>query len=91
VVFLWVPPELRPLDLATVTEDDRLRLHELAPLIKAKMQAAGTAMLGFQPVHGLNTFRILFMNPEVSAADVDAVFALIDQYGREVTAEPPNR
>jgi len=39
-------------------------------------------MVGFQPIAGLNTFRMLFMNPEVTTGDVDAVLDLIDEYGR---------
>ena len=46
------------------------------------MQAQGTAMVGFQPIAGLNTFRMLFMNPEVTRGDIDAVLGLIDEYGR---------
>ncbi len=81
VVFAWVPPDLRPVDLAAASEQVRRRLHGLPPAIKARMQADGTAMVGFQPVHGINTFRLLFMNPEVSEDDVDAVLALIARYG----------
>ena len=88
VVFAWVPPGLRPLalDRADVEHLDaavRERLHRIPPAIKAHMQAEGTAMVGFQPVHGLNTFRLLFMSPAVTADDVDAVLSLIDRYGSE--------
>ena len=48
------------------------------------MQAEGTAMVGYQPVHGINTFRLLFMNPAVITDDVDAVLTLIDRYGTAV-------
>ncbi len=85
VVFAWVPSELRPwpaegvpgLEPATHT-----RLHALPPKIKARMQAEGTAMVGFQPVHGLNSFRLLYMNPAVTTADIDAVLDRIAEYGR---------
>ncbi|MGI9597951.1 MAG: pyridoxal phosphate-dependent decarboxylase family protein [Acidimicrobiales bacterium] len=88
VVFTWVPPELRPLDLgpgniSTVAADVLAELHRLPPLIKARMQQAGTAMVGFQPVGGINTFRLIFMNPAVTSADVEAVLARIDQYGTD--------
>ena len=90
VIFGWIPPDLRPLDLSTqsiqqldvVTHE---RLHSLAPMIKACMQNAGTAMMGFQPVAGLNTFRLLFMNPEVQTTDIDAMLDRVAQYGREMT------
>ena len=86
VVFAWVPPSLRPLDLSPELIGDlqpstREALHILPPRIKAQMQAHGTAMVGFQPIAGLNTFRMLFMNPNVTTHDVDAILDLIDEYG----------
>jgi len=87
VLFAWVPAHLRPLELDPVSigrleRDVHAELHALAPKIKAQMQAQGTAMVGFQPIAGLNTFRMLFMNPEVTRGDIDAVLGLIDEYGR---------
>jgi glutamate/tyrosine decarboxylase-like PLP-dependent enzyme len=84
VVFVWVPPDLRPLDVAELGDSQRRRLHALAPLIKARMQAEGTAMVGFQPVQGVNAFRLLFMNPMVSTVDIDAVLAVIAEAGRSL-------
>ena len=86
VVFTWIPPDLRPLLLsyggvAELGDNTRHRLHRLPPAIKARMQAEGTAMVGYQPLHGLNTFRMLFMNPKVTTDDVDAILACIDRYG----------
>ncbi len=86
VVFAWVPPDLRPIALDAVSieaidPDVRNRLHSLPPQIKAEMQREGTAMLGYQPVHGLNSFRLLFMNPTVQPRDIDAVLGHIDRYG----------
>ena len=68
VVFAWVPPAHRPLDLdpgsiAALPAGVAAELHALAPAIKAEMQRQGTAMVGYQPIAGLNTFRLLFMNP----------------------------
>lgn len=87
VVFAWVPPDLRPLDLGpeaivALPAGTRELLHSIPPMIKARMQAAGTAMIGFQPVHGVNTFRILVMNTNVTDTDIDATLACIDEYGR---------
>ena len=86
VVFAWIPPEHRPLplsvaDIAALPSDVHDRLHRLPPTIKARMQQEGTAMVGFQPIAGLNTFRFLFMNPEVTTDDVDAMLDLIAGYG----------
>ncbi len=83
VVFVWVPPELRPLSVHDLDPDMRDRLHALAPRMKARMQGEGTAMVGYQPVHGLNAFRLLFMNPSVQVSDVDAVLAHLARYGAE--------
>lgn len=87
VVFMWVPPHLRPLE--SMADGDgfepraRAELHGLAPKIKARMQSQGSAMVGFQPVGGLNAFRLLFMNPAVQTSDVDALLDLISRYGNE--------
>lgn len=91
VVFAWIPPHLRPLDLspgsiAGLPEDVVATVHDLAPRIKAEMQRRGTAMVGYQPVAGLNTFRLLFMNPEVTEDDVDALLDRIAEYGRPADA-----
>ncbi len=102
VVFAWVPPHLRPLALTTahdvaVPELDvpaldtavRAELHAYPPLIKARMQAAGTGMIGFQAVHGLNTFRMICMSPTLQPPDVDALLETIDTSGLDaVTAGP---
>lgn len=93
VIFTWVPPELRPANgaflAADLTEHDRNRLHGLAPRIKARMQHDGRALLGYQPVHGLNCFRYLFMSDTVSSADVDVTLADIARYGAEEWAALP--
>ncbi len=86
VVFLWVPPALRPLgSLSELAAETHKALHELAPRIKAQMQTNGTAMVGFQPIGGLNTFRLLYMNPAVTEADVDAMLDRIREYGLAAT------
>lgn len=82
VCFWWVPPDLRPFVFAESTEEERRRLHAVAPAIKTQMQHEGTAMVGFQPLgERPNFFRMLFINPSVTRADVDAVIELIDRYG----------
>jgi glutamate/tyrosine decarboxylase-like PLP-dependent enzyme len=83
VCFVWVPPELQPLDITTLSEPDHARLHALAARIKARMQHDGTAMIGFQPVNGINAFRLLYMNRKVATVDVDAVLDLIANYGEQ--------
>ncbi len=85
VVLGWVPPRLRPMELgpgsiAEMSPEVFEELHAIPPKVKAQMQANGTAMVGYQPIAGLNTFRLLFMNPAVSTSDVDALLDLISSY-----------
>lgn len=87
VVFVWVPPEMRPFSLATMTPTDRDRLHALAPMMKARLQQRGSAMLGFQPVHDVNTFRLLFMNPSVRFGDVNFTLAELAEVGADAWSE----
>ena len=44
-------------------------------------------MIGFQPIQGMNTFRMLYMNSTVTEADVDAILDRIDDYGTAALAE----
>lgn len=83
VCIVWLPPELRATPLDALDRTDRDRVHALAPRVKARMQDEGTALVGFQPVHGLNCFRLIFMNPRVSTDDADTLLALIDGYATE--------
>lgn len=85
VCFVWVPPELRDRGLAELSEEERARLHGLPPAIKGRMQAEGTAMIGFQPVNGLNAFRLIFNNPTVTVHDVDRLLELVATYGSAVS------
>lgn len=81
--FWWVPPRLRPLDRHQPGVD--ATLHELAPRIKARLLADGAAMLAYQPIDTLpNCFRLLIINPAVTAADLDRVLAEIDRHGRAI-------
>lgn len=83
VVFWWVPPDLRPLDLEAPSVHQRL--HGVTPAIKDRMQRAGRMLLSYSPIAGLpNAFRLLFMNPSVTRADVDAVLEGIDEYGQSL-------
>ena len=77
VCLTWVPPELRPFDLASLEPAQHAALHAVAPAAKAAMQAEGSALIGYQPVHGINCFRLIFMNPAVTHDDVDILFDLI--------------
>ena len=94
VVFAWVPEHMRPLavspagelDLDALSAEQLADLHALPPLIKARIQAEGSGMIGFQPIHGLNTFRMICMSTTLQASDVDALFATISANGHAATA-----
>lgn len=90
VVFTWVPLHLRPLrldDPQALSAAVHAELHACAPRIKALMQADGSGMIGYQPLHGLNTFRMICMSPTLQTADVDALLDAIDAAGSEATAQ----
>ena len=80
VCLTWIPPELRPFDLASLKPDQHSALHAVAPAAKAAMQAEGSALIGYQPVHGINCFRLIFMNPAVTHDDVDILLDLIARH-----------
>ncbi|MEM9203581.1 MAG: Maf family nucleotide pyrophosphatase [Actinomycetota bacterium] len=84
VCLTWVPPELRPFALDSLTDDQHRHLHAVAPAAKAAMQANGSALIGYQPVHGLNCFRLIFMNPAVTTGDVDVLLDLIARHSEAV-------
>lgn len=89
VVFAWIPPHLRPLSSLRPPELDtsvRDELHLLPPQIKALMQADGSGMIGFQPIHGMNTFRMICMNTELQPTDIDALLDTIDAGGQAAIA-----
>ena len=81
VVFAYIPEHLRPIatnangeiDVDSLSEEVRKELHVLPPAIKAQMQADGSGMMGFQPVHGVNTFRMIAMSTTLQTTDVDAL------------------
>ncbi len=87
VVFSWVPPDLRPLSSTMPPALDiavRDRLHSLPPEIKAQMQQEGSGMIGFQPIHGMNTFRMICMSTTLQTDDIDALLDTIDRIGLDI-------
>lgn len=66
VGFWYVPKRLRPFNKETATPEQMKELAKVAPKLKDRMQRAGLAMIGFQPVpaFGLqNFFRLVLPNP----------------------------
>ncbi|MEM7285952.1 MAG: pyridoxal-dependent decarboxylase [Actinomycetota bacterium] len=89
VCFLWVPPELRPFSLDSLSPEDHRRLHAVAPGAKRAMLAAGGPMLGYQPVRGINCFRLLVMNPAVTTSDVDAALDAVARHSEAAWVGAP--
>jgi len=86
VCLTWVPPELRPFDLASLDDGQHAALHAVAPAAKAAMQVEGSALIGYQPVNGINCFRLIFMNPAVTLDDVDVLLDLITRHSEAAWA-----
>lgn len=85
VCFWWVPPHLRPLD--RTHPEFHAHLHPIAPAIKARLLAEGAVMLAYQPIGPApNAFRLLFINPAVTPADIDHTLDAIDRHGRALFA-----
>lgn len=59
VCFFYIPPSLRPFDRNSATPEQWAALGAVAPAIKARMQAAGDALIGYQPLGKWpNFFRV---------------------------------
>jgi len=84
VNFWYVPPSMRPFDIATATQEQRDRLHAVAPAIKAEMQRTGGALVGFQSLRGLpNFFRLVLPNAwSVTYEDVNHILRTFDAAGK---------
>ena len=82
----YVPPSLRPFDPAAASPEQWAALGRVAPAIKARMQQAGDAMIGYQPLGQLpNFFRLVFANcVGVSRQQLQQLLQRIDQYGRDL-------
>jgi len=81
VGFWYIPPRLRPF------QHNWEELRSVAPKIKNAMQAAGDAMIGFQPISSMglvNFFRLVLPNPRhLTEADLIDMLHRIDQYGQD--------
>ena len=88
VCFWYVPSAMRPLGDAPLGRDHAL--HGVAPHIKSRMQQGGSALIGFQSIHGLpNFFRWVFASPDaVTTGLVDEVLGLIASLGEEYAPKP---
>jgi len=88
VCFWYLPRALRrTFDPDAIPAAERDALHRIAPAIKARMQRAGQALIGFQAVNGLpNFFRAVVPGPDVvTTRDVDAILDTIAAHGDALT------
>ena len=84
VCFWYVPKRLRPLPPVAELSPAHA-VHAVAPSIKAAMQAAGDALIGFQSINGRpNFFRWVFASADsVTTEMVDRVLERIAELGEQ--------
>ena len=64
----------------------------VAPFIKKRTIENGSMMCGFQAVCGLpNFWRMVFSNPRVAEAELEAVLDIIAEHGKEWSAAAETR
>lgn len=61
------------------------RLGKVAPVIKARMVAKGSMMIGFQPLAGLpNSIRMTLAAPHATQEDMDFVLDEVERLGHDI-------
>jgi len=88
VGFWYVPKRLRPFDRDSATKEEWQELAKIAPKLKDRMQKAGDAMIGFQPVGSMdlvNYFRLVLPNPRHnSERKLKELMERMDGYGKDL-------
>ncbi|XP_039266440.2 cysteine sulfinic acid decarboxylase-like [Styela clava] len=94
VSFWFVPPSIRNLchqkDGDVIFPEDLTnkfyeKLSHVAPIIKQRMQKAGTMLITYTTVAShVNFFRMIIINPMVTTADLDFVLDEIEKLGRDL-------
>ncbi|CAG5116712.1 unnamed protein product [Candidula unifasciata] len=86
VCFWYLPPSWRTRAIEKVKH---AHLHEVAPLVKAKMMESGGLMVQYQPLGDLpNLFRVAVSNPSLTTRDLDYILEEIDHLGKEIPLPP---
>jgi glutamate decarboxylase len=77
---------MRPFDCAAASAEQWAALGRVAPAIKARMQQAGDALIGYQPLGKLpNFFRMVFANcVGVSKQQLQQMMQRIDLFGKDL-------
>lgn len=88
VCFNYVPKCMRPYNAETASDEDKARLHKVAPILKDRMQREGAGMITYQPNHekGLpNFWRLVFASSwNVAKEDVDELLSRMDRLGADI-------
>lgn len=60
-------------------------LHQVAPVIKARMMEYGTTMVSYQPQGDkVNFFRMVISNPAATFEDIDFLIEEIERLGQDL-------
>ena len=79
-----IPPSLRVSDgddddAALLTNVDMSALSAVAPIVKARMQKAGAALIGYQPVKAYpNCWRMVFAGAKEGSMSIETVDEILD-------------
>uniref|UniRef100_A0A8C6PGW2 Glutamate decarboxylase 2 n=1 Tax=Nothobranchius furzeri TaxID=105023 RepID=A0A8C6PGW2_NOTFU len=82
VCFWYLPPGIRYME---DKEEQKKRLHKVAPVIKARMMEYGTTMVSYQPQGDkVNFFRMVISNPAATFEDIDFLIEEIERLGHDL-------
>ncbi|XP_019857933.1 PREDICTED: glutamate decarboxylase 1-like [Amphimedon queenslandica] len=82
VCFWYIAPSVRGI---TDQNERKQKLNGIAPKIKARLMAAGTLMLGYQPLGEYpNFFRMVTTCPQGKEADMDFLLNEIKRLGKDL-------
>jgi glutamate decarboxylase len=67
------------------TEERKEKLNKVAPVIKGRLMAAGTLMVGYQPLGSWpNFFRMVTTAPQGKESDMDYLLNEIERLGNDL-------
>jgi glutamate/tyrosine decarboxylase-like PLP-dependent enzyme len=82
VCFWYIPPSLEGM---SDTEERKEKLNKVAPVIKGRLMAAGTLMVGYQPLGSWpNFFRMVTTAPQGKESDMDYLLNEIERLGNDL-------
>ena len=85
VCFWYLPKSMRSLPWNLKDETFCRKLSSVAALIKERMTAKGSMLIGYQPLGNLpNFFRMVVISDELTNEDMEFVVNEIDQLGNNI-------